>query len=158
MATYLLIRHAKAERPPGVADIDRDLAERGETDAVLVGAFLATALPAPVRVFSSPARRARRTAEMVAAAAGWSAPIETDERLYGGSIGDLFELLGATAADPVAAFGHEPFWSGAAATMIGGGAIHLVTAAAVCLEGTPEPGGAVLRWMVAPVALGGGPG
>ncbi len=67
-------------------------------------------------------------------------------------------MLGATPDDPVAAFGHEPIWSGAASTMIGGGAIHLVTAAAMCLEGTPEPGGAVLRWMVAPVALGGGPG
>jgi hypothetical protein len=85
-------------------------------------------------------------------------PIEIEDRLYGGSIGDLVRVLAARPDDPVAAFGHEPVWSGAVATMMGGGTIQLVTAAAVCLEGSPEPGGAVLRWMVAPVALGGGPG
>ena len=158
MATFLLIRHAKAERPPDVADVERQLAERGERDATLVGAFLATAVPAPGRVVSSPARRARRTAEIVTAAAGWSAPIEVEDRLYGGSIGDLLAELAETDDEVVAAFGHEPVWSGAAATLMGGGVINLVTAAVVCLEGSPEPGGAVLRWMVAPVALGGGPG
>ena len=79
------------------------------------------------------------------------------DRLYGGSVGDLLSVLASSDDEVVAAFGHEPVWSGAVATMIGGGAINLVTAAAVCLDGAPEPGGAVLRWMVAPVALGGGP-
>ncbi|HAX82363.1 MAG TPA: histidine phosphatase family protein, partial [Actinobacteria bacterium] len=60
MATLVLVRHAKADRPPGLADIDRDLSTRGERDAALVGAFLAGAIPPPGVLLSSPARRARR--------------------------------------------------------------------------------------------------
>ena len=35
------MRHAKAERPDGVADIDRPLTQRGHADAAAVGAWLA---------------------------------------------------------------------------------------------------------------------
>lgn len=156
MATLVLVRHAKAERPPGVADIDRDLSARGVRDAALVGAFLSGALPAPGVLLSSPARRAYRTAELMAAAAGWTQPIVSDAHLYHGSVGDLLAALAAADGDPVVAFGHEPVWSAAIATMVGGGGLAMVTGAAACVEGEAEPGGGVLRWLIAPVALGGG--
>ncbi len=157
MATLLLIRHAKAERPPGVADMDRDLSPRGERDAALLGRFLAVAFPRPRLVLTSPARRAHRTAEIVVAAAGWKSPIESVDRLYGGSVGDLLRSLAAADADPVVSFGHQPTWSTAVTTIMGGGAIDMVTGAAACLDGAPEPGGGHLRWMVTPASLGGGP-
>lgn len=157
MATLVLVRHAKADRPPGLADIDRDLTTRGERDAALVGAFLAGAIPPPGVVLSSPARRAHRTAELMAAAAGWRQPIHTVERLYHGGVADLLTALAKADGDPVVAFGHEPVWSATIATIVGGGGLAMVTAAAACVEGEAEPGGGVLRWLIAPVALGGGP-
>ena len=157
MATLVLIRHAKSDRPPGVADIERDLSERGTGDAGLVGKFLATALGSPGAVLTSPARRARRTAELVAAAAGWQVRPTVVERLYDGSVGALLAALAVAPGDPVVAFGHEPVWSAAVSTLIGGGNVTMVTAAAACLDGEPEPGGATLRWLVTPASLGGGP-
>ena len=156
MAILLLVRHAKAERPPGVADIDRDLSTRGERDAALVGAFLGGALPSPEVLLTSPARRAHRTAELMAAAAGWTRRIVTDDRLYQGGVADLLAVLAAADGDPVVAFGHEPVWSAAIGTIVGGGGLAMVTGAAACVEGEAEPGGGVLRWLIAPVALGGG--
>lgn len=156
MATIVLVRHGKADRPPGVPDQDRDLTDRGRRDSDLVGAFLSVALPRPGTILSSPAQRARATAERVAAAAGWGTPITIDPRLYGGSVADLLDALAAAPGDPVVAFGHEPVWSAAITTIMGGGAVSMVTAAAVCLEGAAEPGGGWMRWMVVPAALGGG--
>jgi phosphohistidine phosphatase len=156
MATLLLIRHAKAGRPAGVADIDRDLTIRGARDAALVGAFLATALPHPGVVVSSPARRAHRTADLVAAAAGWSGKIRVHDRLYQGGVGDLLRVLAEAGGDPVVAFGHEPVWSAAVATIVGGGEVAMPTGAGACVEGDAEPGGGVLRWLITPAALGGG--
>lgn len=152
----LLVRHAKAGRPAGVADIGRPLAPRGESDARLLGAFLAVALPRVGRVITSPAVRARRTADLVAAAAGGEVEIEEDESLYGGGVGALLRALAEDGRSPVVAFGHEPVWSQAVAVLTGGGRIDMVTAAAALIEGPPEPGGASLRWMVTPAALGGG--
>lgn len=156
VTTMLLVRHAKAARPPGVADIDRPLAPRGESDARLLGAFLAVALPDPGRVITSPARRARRTADLVAAAAGWTAGVVEDDCLYGEGVGALLQVLSEAGGGPVAVFGHEPVWSHAVAVLTGGGRVDMVTGGAAALEGSPEPGGASLLWMVTPAALGGG--
>ncbi|HLE39416.1 MAG TPA: histidine phosphatase family protein [Acidimicrobiia bacterium] len=157
MPTFVLVRHAKAERSPRVADLDRALADRGRSDAALIGAFLAGAVPHPRALVSSPARRARETAERVAAAAGWNASITVDDRLYGGSVADLLAVLAEQRTDSTIAFGHEPVWSATISAIVGGGTVGMVTAAAACIEGEPEPGGGVLRWMIVPAALGGGP-
>lgn len=157
MRTFLLVRHAKAERADGVADIDRALADRGRSDAELVGRFLIEALPRPGAIVSSPARRARETAAIVSASANWRATVAIDDRLYGGGVSDLMAVLTDSDADPIVAFGHEPVWSTTVSTLIGGGDITMVTCAVACLEGQVQSGGATLRWMIAPAALGGGP-
>ncbi len=157
MPTFLLVRHAKAERADGVADIDRALADRGRGDAELVGAFLALALPHPGAIVSSPARRARETAAIVSAGANWRATIAIDDRLYGGGVGDLLAVLAESGADPIVAFGHEPVWSATVSALVGGGDFTMVTCAAACIEGEAEREGGTLRWMITPAALGGGP-
>ena len=157
MPTFVLVRHAKAGRSPGVPDLDRALADRGRSDAALIGAFLAGALPHPRALISSPARRARETAAIVSAAAGWRSALVTDDRLYGGSVADLLAVLAEQRADSTIAFGHEPVWSATVAAIVGGGVVGMVTAAAACIEGEAVPGGGVLRWMIVPAALGGGP-
>lgn len=156
MPTFVLIRHAKADRPRGVADLDRPLADRGRHDAGLLGRFLGKSLAEPTTVLSSPAARARDTAEIVLAAARWSTAIAVDERMYHGGVQDLLALLRAARGPLVLAFGHEPVWSAAVTTLTGGGGLQMVTAAAVGLDGTAEPGGAALLWMVTPTILGGG--
>lgn len=60
----LLIRHAKSARPPGVADHDRPLAERGVHDARAMGTILSVE-PAPDAIVVSSARRARETIELL---------------------------------------------------------------------------------------------
>ena len=157
MPTFLLIRHAKAERADGVADIDRALSDRGRSDAKLVGAFFAEALPRPAVIVSSPARRARETAAIVSAGANWRATIAIDDHLYGGGITDLMAVLAESDADPIVVFGHEPVWSATVSALVGGGDITMVTCAAACVDGEAEPGGGTLRWMITPAALGGGP-
>jgi phosphohistidine phosphatase len=141
-----------------MADLERPLAPRGERDAALVGEFLGGAVGTAVRVVTSPARRAMTTAAIAAAAAGWKSEPVVDDRLYYGGVGPLLEALGEMAHEVVAAFGHEPVWSAAVASMVGGGSHHMVTAAAAGIDfpGHPAPGRGSLLWMVTPRSLGGG--
>jgi phosphohistidine phosphatase len=65
----LLVRHAKSSwKDAARADIDRPLNGRGRRDAPRVGAYLAARGFLPDRIVSSPARRARKTAQLLAAA------------------------------------------------------------------------------------------
>lgn len=151
---FVLIRHAKSDRPAGVADRDRPLAGRGRIDAALIGEFLGRALPRPGALLTSPAVRARETADLIADAAGWTLRPDVVDALYGGGVGDLLAALDE-APTPVVAVGHEPTWS-AAVGALGGGRVDMVTAAVAAMTGSPTPGGATLAWMVTPALLGGG--
>ena len=145
MPTLVLVRHAKSARPSGVPDIDRPLAARGEVDAGLLGSFLEKAIPTPAQVLTSPARRTRDTAAAVGAAAGWTVGATTDDRLYYGGIADLFAVLNDFASPVTVAFGHEPTWSTAVSTLIGGCDVRMVTASAACLDTTGyRPGAGTL--------------
>ena len=63
----LLLRHAKAVLGgPGMTDIDRPLAERGQKAAARMGRWLAEHDLAPDLVICSPARRTRETWEIAA--------------------------------------------------------------------------------------------
>ena len=66
MRRLLLLRHAKSNRPAGVADRDRPLAARGREAAPVMGRYLADELLLPDLVLISPARRTMETWEMVA--------------------------------------------------------------------------------------------
>ncbi len=152
-----LMRHAKSDHPAGLADIDRPLSKRGTRDAGIVGSFLATAIGSRVDLICSPARRARDTAAEVCKAAGWEAP-RIDDRLYYGGVGPLLEAVAESSAERVVAFGHEPVWSTAVSTLVGGGRHRMVTAAAAGIEiADPlQPGFGSLLWLVSPASLGGG--
>ena len=67
--TIFLIRHAKTESPlPGMDDFDRVLKKRGENDAAEISARLVARGAKPDLILSSPAKRAKKTAEIFAAA------------------------------------------------------------------------------------------
>lgn len=152
MGRFVLIRHAKAARPPATSDIDRPLLPGGRQDAVAVGRALRRAVT-PDLVVTSPATRARETAATMMAAAGWTAPVEVVDRLYGGGPADVLRTLAGHESEVVIAFGHEPTWSQAVGLLCGA-QVTMPTATAVCVEGSPVPGGALLIWMVTPALLG----
>lgn len=68
MRTLILLRHAKSDYPPGVADHERPLSERGVANARTIAGELRTFLPgsSSVGVAVSTARRARETWSAVA--------------------------------------------------------------------------------------------
>ncbi|NRQ31356.1 histidine phosphatase family protein [Nonomuraea sp. NN258] len=59
-----MLRHAKADQVPGLADPERPLTGRGENDAKRVGEEIRAAGLSPELVLCSPAVRTRRTAEL----------------------------------------------------------------------------------------------
>src|ERR1700712_4658208 len=59
--TLLLLRHAKSDYPPGVADHERPLAPRGIREAALAGDWLRAHAPAVDAVLCSTATRTRET-------------------------------------------------------------------------------------------------
>jgi len=69
MKRLTLVRHAKSSwKNAGLADIDRPLNGRGKRDAPRMGGLLAEAGIVPDIILVSPARRARKTAKLLARA------------------------------------------------------------------------------------------
>lgn len=109
--TLVLLRHAKAERPAGTADIDRSLTSRGHADAAAVGVWLARRGIEPAEVICSPAKRTRQTWHGVAVALGGSGPeVRYEPIVYGGTARDVLNLIRrvADASTTVLVIGHNP--------------------------------------------------
>jgi phosphohistidine phosphatase len=87
------MRHAKSSwDDASLADFDRPLNERGERTAPTMGEMMKRAGLVPEVVFSSPAKRARQTAEAVRQAAGLSAEVLFDDRIYEASANALRQV------------------------------------------------------------------
>lgn len=82
----------------GGRDMDVPLSPLGERQALAVGAWFKDRPEAPDAVLSSPYVRARRTAELIAQAAGWRLPIIQDERLREKEFGIIDALTSAGVA------------------------------------------------------------
>ena len=95
MKKLVLIRHAKSSwKNPGLRDFDRPLNKRGKADAPEMGRRLALRSLMPDRLLSSPAKRAIRTAEIIAGAIGFPAGrISRMDRLYGAGVAELIGIL-----------------------------------------------------------------
>jgi phosphohistidine phosphatase len=85
MKTVLILRHAKSSwSNPGLADFDRPLNKRGKRDAPRMGAWLDAQELIPDLILSSPARRARKTAQAVSEYSSYDGEIETVPDFYPG--------------------------------------------------------------------------
>jgi phosphohistidine phosphatase len=83
MKTLFILRHAKSSwTDPDLADFDRPLNERGESDAPFMGRVMAQRGLVPDLILSSPAARAKRTAELAKEAALFECPLLFDDRIY----------------------------------------------------------------------------
>ena len=115
MKKLLILRHAKSSwEDASLRDFDRPLNERGLRDAPFMGQILRERGVAPDLIISSPAARAKSTAELVKKAAGWRAPIRIDERIYEASQQTLFSIIAGIVNDvsTCVLVGHNPGMEG----------------------------------------------
>lgn len=159
MIELLIMRHAKSDWGTGVSsDRERPLARRGTRAAKRMGKFLTGIEAVPDLILSSPAVRARTTADLANRAGRWDAPMEIVPSFYGGSCADVLEAIrtAGISAGRILVAGHEPTWSDLVSVLTGGGSVSMPTAAVACLrfDGTSwsrlGPGCAELQWLVNP--------
>jgi phosphohistidine phosphatase len=116
----VIVRHAIAlpRGTPGVPDPDRPLTPRGVKRFSSAARGLARALPRPDAILTSPWKRARQTANILAAA--WKGPEPRDtDALAAGDLKALAQGLSRHRNATVAVVGHEPWLSELLARMLG---------------------------------------
>lgn len=93
MKRLYLLRHAKSSwDDPSLADFDRPLNARGLKAAPFMGRYIAEHGYIPEAIVSSPAERAKETAQLVKTNAGLALDIRFDERIYEASPYTLSEV------------------------------------------------------------------
>ena len=96
MKTLYVLRHAKSSwDDPDLADFDRPLNTRGKTAASFMGDLMDRNDLVPDVILASPAVRAKTTAALVTAAAGFEAKVEHEERIYEASPQSLRQVAAA---------------------------------------------------------------
>jgi phosphohistidine phosphatase len=131
----LVVRHGKSDWTTAIPDHDRPLNARGKRSATALGAFIGKAGKAPDRIVTSTALRARRTAYLVAEAAGWDAEIIEDRALYSTTMGRALDVIGTHGhgVDSLMVVGHQPTW-GHLVQHLTGADVAMKTATAVALD------------------------
>jgi phosphohistidine phosphatase len=119
MKTLYILRHAKAERDSDSGlDFDRPLAERGWSDAELVGREARRRDVQPDAALSSPARRAAETVAAVARGFGEIEP-SFEPGIYEASVRRLMDMVAVTddAVRRLLIVGHNPGFEGLVRTL-----------------------------------------
>lgn len=115
MKTLYLVRHAKSDwSHAATSDFERPLNKRGLKAAPLMGRRLRNQGCAPDLLLSSPARRARQTANLVATEIGYSLEeIEFVAAIYAAELATLIALIQnlPERATRVMLIGHNPGFS-----------------------------------------------
>ena len=109
--TLYLLRHAKSSWDDvSLSDFERPLNDRGLRTAPFMGKFMREKGFEPAVIVSSPAERAKQTAELVKNAAGFSCELRFDERIYEASTGTHFQVLSEIGNNHRSAMlvGHNP--------------------------------------------------
>lgn len=107
----ILLRHGKSDWDNDASDFNRPLADRGVRGVQRIGTWLQQQGLKPDMVISSPAERARLTAQKVMKAMGETdAYIIYDSRIYNASLDSLLEVLSAVSDEikRVMLVGHNP--------------------------------------------------
>lgn len=138
MKKLFLLRHAKSSwDDPACADIDRPLKGRGKRDARTMGKRLQKRAVVPGRIITSPARRARKTARILAQAIGYPPKrIRQDRAIYEGNVWDLLRLVKKTArtVELLMVVGHNPGITGFANYLSSAGIANVPTCGIVGIE------------------------
>ncbi len=111
MKTLFLLRHAKSSwSEPDLADFERPLNGRGKKAAPFMGELMEQNGFVPQIILSSPAMRAKTTAELVRKAGNLIAEILFEHRIYESSPHTLSHVVSVTddAYDSAMLVGHNP--------------------------------------------------
>lgn len=111
MKTLLILRHAKSSwAAPGLADHDRPLNDRGKRDAPRMGQLLLDENLTPDLILSSTAKRARKSAALVAKSCGYSRNVDALADLYLAGPQAYFHALQGVddGLDRILVVGHNP--------------------------------------------------
>ena len=130
-----LLRHAKSSwTDAGLKDRDRPLNERGERDAPTMGRRLATRGARPTLILTSPAVRARRTAQIIAREIGYPQEfIQREEELYLASPDEIVAVIARQDSSfrDVVVCGHNPGLTELANRLTGAGIDNVPTTGVV---------------------------
>ena len=112
MKTLFLVRHAKSSwGDPQLGDKERSLNDRGRRDAKKMSLIVAKRLVHPDAMLSSPAVRARATAETFAEALGFAVrDVALLDRLYAASAETVLDVIESLSdrVKTAMVFGHNP--------------------------------------------------
>ncbi len=157
----LVLRHGKSDWTPGVPDFERPLAPRGRRATKRIGRLLREQGLLPDLVVSSPAARARQSAERVCRFAGMDAPrIELESAIYEAELDTLLEVLSLVPEHMarVMIVGHNPGFDElvrhlAGATLAEWDAVNLMPTAALAHLEMPDTWTALPRGAARCVSL-----
>jgi len=138
MKRLTLVRHAKSSwNHHGISDFDRPLNQQGEREAHDMGKRLAEREILPDSLITSPAKRARQTAEIIAPAIGYETEvIEPINILYGANLHEMHALIEKLndSMDHVLIIGHNPTWTELANHLTGATIFNIPTCGVAHLE------------------------
>jgi len=115
MKRLFVLRHAKSSwDDANLADFDRPLNDRGLDTAPFMGRLMASRNLTPAVILSSPAKRARETAELINEAAGWNLAVRFEDSIYEASPIALSRVAAGlpSEADSAMIVGHNPGMEG----------------------------------------------
>jgi len=138
MKKLIVIRHAKSSwSDPKAADFDRKLNERGKRDAPFMARQLAGRTAVPDIIIASPARRAKKTAKIMADGLGYERRrIRYSDDLYHADARDLLSIVRAIddACDSAVLVGHNYGITDFAEQLSGESLINIPTSGMVALD------------------------
>ena len=158
----LIVRHAIAARRAAQRwpdDRERPLTPAGAQRAREAARGLKRIADPPALLLTSPLRRARQTAAFLSACAGWPAALECAALAPEASPEAALTALEARPQDRIAVIGHQPHLGQLIARCLPGALdpqgieLKKLGVALLSFEGRARPGGARLRWLLAPMAL-----
>jgi phosphohistidine phosphatase len=161
MKTLLLLRHAKSSWDnPALGDFDRPLNERGVGDSKLIGKYARKNGLKTDLIVTSPATRAKSTAELFIAAAGLENALVSDERIYEASARRLLQVMSGLddEHETVLLVGHNPGFADLFEQLTGE-ARKVPTASLTCIKldidkwSAPKGGKGKLKWRMTPKKL-----
>ncbi len=140
MQTLIVVRHAKAESSHlHERDFDRPLTWQGAEDARAAGRALVARYPDVTCIVSSPARRTRTTAEIIAAEYGLlEEAVQQDVRIYEADLKALLRIVAELDVidGTVILVGHNPGVLELCYTLTGGRITSMSTSAVVPIDRT----------------------
>lgn len=120
MKNLLVMRHAKSDwSDSSLSDFDRPLNSRGRKAAPFMGNELSKRDKVPDLIISSPANRAKTTAEKIAKAAGYAKEIKFVKDFYFGYADEVIDTLknSEDELNKILIIGHNPTWESLVSTL-----------------------------------------